>query len=85
MSVDSTGSLQVVFSSLTYDSSAGVPVLALSPQNDFVYFADDMGDVVWVHSENSSSTDVHEVQRISAPIRDTWLHILTSIESNCDK
>lgn len=67
ISVDSTGSLQAAFANLTYDSSAGVHGLALSPQNDFVYSADDMGDAVWVHSYNRSSTEVQEVQRISAP------------------
>lgn len=67
MSVDSSGSLQSSFANVTYDSSAGVHGMALSPHNDFVYSADDMGNAVWVHSYNQSSAVVKEVQRIAAP------------------
>ncbi|KAL6412896.1 carboxy-muconate cyclase [Ilyonectria robusta] len=66
ISVDS-GTLDTSFASLEYDSAAGVHGLALSPANDFIYSADDMGDATWVHSYDSSSGVVKEVQRMSAP------------------
>ncbi|KUL88367.1 hypothetical protein ZTR_04886 [Talaromyces verruculosus] len=67
ISVDDAGSLQSSFANITYDNRAGVHGLALSPQNDFIYSADDMGNAVWVHSYSQSSAVVNEVQRISAP------------------
>jgi len=65
--VDAAGNLQSSFANITYDSSAAVHGLALSPQSDFIYSADDDGNAVWVHSYDQSSAVVKEVQRISAP------------------
>ena len=67
ISVDDAGSLQSPFANITYDNRAGVHGLALSPQNDFIYSADDMGNAVWVHYYNQSSAVTKEVQRTSAP------------------
>lgn len=62
-----SGTLQSSFATLDYDSTAGVHGLALSPKDDFIYSADDMGNAVWVHSYNKSSGAVEEVQYITAP------------------
>ncbi|RAO70373.1 uncharacterized protein BHQ10_006385 [Talaromyces amestolkiae] len=67
ISVDAAGSLQSSFANITYDNRAGVHGLALSPQADFIYSADDTGNAVWVHSYNQPSAVIKEVQRISAP------------------
>lgn len=66
ISVDS-GALNTSFASLEYDSAAGVHGLALSPVNDFIYSADDMGNAIWVHSYDNSSGVVEEKQKVSAP------------------
>lgn len=66
ISVDS-GALNTSFASVEYDSAAGIHGLALSPANDFIYSADDMGDAIWVHSYDSSSEVIKEVQHVSAP------------------
>lgn len=67
LSVDSTGSLVATIANATYNSAAGVHGLALSYDNEFLYSADDMGDAVWVHSVNSTSGTVEEVQYLAAP------------------
>ncbi|KAF2177129.1 3-carboxy-cis,cis-mucoante lactonizing enzyme [Zopfia rhizophila CBS 207.26] len=67
ISVDATGALQRTISNLTYDSSAGVHGLDLSPDNDFVYSADDMGNAVWVHLFESTSGTAEQVQYLAAP------------------
>lgn len=75
ISVDAAGSLQSPFANITYDNHAGVHGLALSPQADFIYSADDTGNAVWVHSYNQSSAVIKEVQRISAPDSSDPRHI----------
>lgn len=40
--------------------------VALSPNNDFIYSADDMGNAVWVHSLDSVTGTVEEVQYLAA-------------------
>lgn len=66
ISVDS-GALETSFADLSYDSTAGIHGLALSPDDNFIYSADDMGNAVWVHSYKRSTGAVEEVQYISAP------------------
>ncbi|KAF4345849.1 carboxy-cis cis-muconate cyclase [Fusarium beomiforme] len=66
MSVDK-GALQASFANLTYNSKAAVHGLALSPDEDFVYSADDTGNAIWVHSYDRPSGVIKEVQRLSAP------------------
>lgn len=67
ISVDDSGTMQASIANISYNNAAGVHGLALSPNNDFVYSADDMGNAVWVHSYNSTTGTVEEVQYLSAP------------------
>ncbi len=55
------------FTNLTYDSAAGVHGLSLSPENDFIYSGDDMGNAIWTHSYDSATGTVEEIQKINAP------------------
>ncbi|KAF7534760.1 hypothetical protein G7054_g5952 [Neopestalotiopsis clavispora] len=66
ISVDDTGALVAVFANATYDSSGGVHGTALSPNNDFLYSADDIGNAVWVHSYDAETGTVEEVQYLAA-------------------
>jgi carboxy-cis,cis-muconate cyclase len=64
--VDESGALIASFANISYSSAAGVHGTALSPSNDFIYSADDMGNAVWVHSYDSSTGDLEEVQYLPA-------------------
>lgn len=51
ISVDAdTGALVSQIANLTYDTSAGIHGLAISPDSRYVYSADDMGGRVWAHA-----------------------------------
>lgn len=67
ISVDSSGALVSIVGNITYQSGAGVHGLALSSDNKFVYSADDMGNAVWVHSVDTTTGEVAEVQYLAAP------------------
>lgn len=67
ISVDDAGMLQGSFANATYDSAAGVHGSGMSPDNDFFYSADDMGNSVWTHSYDSSVGTVTELQHLVAP------------------
>ncbi|KAI0014100.1 3-carboxy-cis,cis-mucoante lactonizing enzyme [Xylariaceae sp. FL0662B] len=67
ISVDESGALDTVFANATYDTAAGVHGTALSSKNDFIYSADDMGNAVWVHSYDSQTGAIEEVQHLPAP------------------
>lgn len=56
MSVDASGALVEKISNITYDSSAGIHGLAISPDSKYIYSADDMGQRVWSHSYDGSTT-----------------------------
>lgn len=56
ISVDSSGALVSQIANLTYDTSAGIHGLAISPDSQFVYSADDMGSRVWAHSYDGDTT-----------------------------
>ncbi|KAK6220166.1 hypothetical protein QIS74_05668 [Colletotrichum tabaci] len=66
ITVDESGVLQEATANVTYDSAAGVHGTSLSPQNDFIYSADDMGNAVWVHSYDNTTGEVEEVQYLAA-------------------
>ncbi|KAL5589352.1 hypothetical protein FOVSG1_011219 [Fusarium oxysporum f. sp. vasinfectum] len=66
ISVDKTGTLQKVFANATYNTKGGVHGTALSPKNDFLYSADDMGNAVWAHSYDRESGKIEEVQYLAA-------------------
>ncbi|RDW92049.1 putative carboxy-cis,cis-muconate cyclase [Coleophoma crateriformis] len=67
LTVDSTGALSTIVGNMTYGSGSGVHGLALSADNEFVYSADDMGNAVWVHSYDTTTNEVTEVQYLAAP------------------
>ena len=67
ISVDSSGALVSIVGNITYQSGASVHGLALSSDNKFVYSADDMGNAVWVHSVDTTTGEVAEVQYLAAP------------------
>lgn len=56
ISVDSSGGLVSQIANLTYDTSAGIHGLAISPDSQYVYSADDMGGRVWAHSYDGQTT-----------------------------
>lgn len=66
ISVDESGAFDATFGNVTYDSAAGVHGLAISPDNDFIYSADDIGNAVWVHSYDSTTGDIEELQYLAA-------------------
>lgn len=51
----STGGLVEQIANLTYDASAGVHGLALAPDGEHVYSADDMGSRVWAHAYDGAT------------------------------
>ncbi|QGI70556.1 hypothetical protein CEK26_002891 [Fusarium fujikuroi] len=66
ISVDKSGTLQKTFANATYNTKGGVHGTALSPKNDFLYSADDMGNAVWAHSYDHESGKIEEVQYLTA-------------------
>lgn len=69
ISVDSSGALVSQIANLTYDTSAGIHGLAISPDSQFVYSADDMGSRVWAHSYDGDAavnySSVSEIQELA--------------------
>lgn len=69
ISVDASGALVSQIANVTYDASAGVHGLALSPDSRYVYSADDMGSRVWAHAYDGAAarnySSVAEVQQLS--------------------
>jgi carboxy-cis,cis-muconate cyclase len=66
ISVDDTGALQSVRANATYDSGSGVHGSDVSPDGDFFYSADDMGNGVWVHAVDETAGTVEEIQHLDA-------------------
>lgn len=66
ISVDDSGALQAVMANATYDSDAGVHGSDVSPDGDFFYSADDMGNGVWVHAVDETAGTVEEIQHLDA-------------------
>lgn len=66
ISVDDTGALQSVMGNATYDSGSGVHGSDVSPDGDFFYSADDMGNGVWVHAVDETAGTVEEIQHLDA-------------------
>jgi carboxy-cis,cis-muconate cyclase len=82
ISVDESGTLQTAFANVTYNSAAGVHGLSLSSDNNFIYSADDMGNAVWVHSFNSTTGTVEEVQYLAAPNNSDPRHLAAHPNGN---
>lgn len=66
MSVDEDGALDSHIANATYDTSAGIHGAWLSPDNDFLYSADDIGNGVWAHSIDTTTQTVQEIQHLDA-------------------
>lgn len=66
--MDPSGALKSTLAKLRYDRSAGVHGLALSPDDNFVYSADDSGNAVWVHAYDRTAGTVSEIQKSNAPM-----------------
>ncbi|KAF6787631.1 hypothetical protein CSOJ01_15176 [Colletotrichum sojae] len=66
IAVDDDGVLQEATANVTYNSAGGVHGTSMSPNNDFIYSADDMGNAVWAHSYDSTTGEVAEVQYLAA-------------------
>jgi carboxy-cis,cis-muconate cyclase len=66
ISTDSSGTLETTVANASYLDSSGVHGTALSPKNDFLYSADDMGNAVWVHSYDEATGVIREVQYLAA-------------------
>lgn len=66
ISVDDTGALQSLMANATYDSGSGVHGSDVSPDGDFFYSADDMGNGVWVHAVDETAGTVEEIQHLDA-------------------
>lgn len=66
ISVTSTGALDSVFANVTYDTAGGIHGTDLSLNNDFLYSADDSGNSVYVHSYDSATGEIEEVQYLAA-------------------
>ncbi|KAI3553892.1 hypothetical protein CABS02_05930 [Colletotrichum abscissum] len=66
ITVDDAGVLQEATANVTYDSAGGVHGTWMSPNNDFIYSADDMGNAVWAHSYDNTTGEVTEVQYLAA-------------------
>lgn len=76
MSVDPTGTLTSVIASATYNTNASIHGLALSPDNAFLYSADDPGNAIWVHSINMGSGTITPVQYLPAPTDANPRHLI---------
>lgn len=66
LSVDEGGKLVSQVANVTYDSSAGVHGSDLSPDNQFFYSADDIGNSVWTHSYDPATGTVTQLQHLKA-------------------
>ncbi|KAE8378530.1 hypothetical protein BDV26DRAFT_281056 [Aspergillus bertholletiae] len=67
ITVDQSGALKSIIGNITYGNSSGVHGLAIDADASFIYSADDMGNAVWVHSFDSATGAVEEVQYLAAP------------------
>ncbi|KAI8675839.1 hypothetical protein NCS57_00486400 [Fusarium keratoplasticum] len=76
ISTDSSGTLEATVANASYLDSSGVHGTALSPKNDFLYSADDMGNAVWVHSYDKATGVIREVQYLAAASGSNPRHVV---------
>jgi carboxy-cis,cis-muconate cyclase len=67
MSVDSDGTLQDVIQNITLESSSGIHGMAVDPENDIVYSADDSANGIWVHQIEEGSQNLRQLAFVKAP------------------
>lgn len=67
MSVDSDGTLQDVIQNITLESSSGIHGMAVDPDNNIVYSADDSANGIWVHEIIDGSQNLKQLAFVKAP------------------
>jgi carboxy-cis,cis-muconate cyclase len=67
ISVDSEGVLSEVIQNVTYSSTSGVHGLAFSPDNSYLYSADDSGNSVWAHKIDETTGTLEFVEQLEGP------------------
>ncbi|OCL08034.1 3-carboxy-cis,cis-mucoante lactonizing enzyme [Glonium stellatum] len=67
MSVAPNGTLSNVEQDYVYSTSSGVHGLALSPDQRFLYSADDSGNAVWTHRVNQTTGALTYVAKLPGP------------------
>ncbi|KAE8420814.1 hypothetical protein BDV36DRAFT_306303 [Aspergillus pseudocaelatus] len=82
ITIDQSGALQSIVGDITYGNSSGVHGLAVNPKGSFIYSADDMGNAVWVHSFDSTTGALEEVQYLAAPSSANPRHLAVHPKGN---
>jgi carboxy-cis,cis-muconate cyclase len=67
ISVDSDGVLSEVIQNYTYSSTSGVHGLAFSPDNSYLYSADDGANSVWTHKIDETTGTLEVVEQLVGP------------------
>jgi carboxy-cis,cis-muconate cyclase len=67
MSVEPDGTLMDVVQNITLDSGSGIHGLAMGPDADFLYSADDTSNGIWVHKVNQETGALTKVSFTPAP------------------
>lgn len=67
LSVAANGSLSSLIQSYNYSSSSGVHGLAFSPDQKYLYSADDSANSLWAHSIDPTSGKLVQVAKIAGP------------------
>jgi carboxy-cis,cis-muconate cyclase len=67
MSVEPDGTLMTVVQNVTLDSGSGIHGLAMGPDAEFLYSADDSANGIWVHKINQETGAVTKVSFTPAP------------------
>jgi carboxy-cis,cis-muconate cyclase len=80
--VGQSGTLESISGTITYGNSYGVHGLALDASNEFIYSGDDMGNAVWVHSFNTTTGVVTQVQYLAAPTGANPRHLAVHPKGN---
>jgi carboxy-cis,cis-muconate cyclase len=67
MSVEPDGTLMDVVQNITLDTGSGIHGLAMGPDAEFLYSADDSANGIWVHKVNPETGALTKVSFTSAP------------------
>jgi carboxy-cis,cis-muconate cyclase len=67
MSVEPDGTLTSVVQNVTLDSTSGIHGLAMGPDGEFLYSADDSANGIWVHKINQETGGLTKVSFTLAP------------------
>lgn len=75
MSVDESGTLQSIIAEAKYTADSAVHGTDLNNENNLLYSADLGGNGVWVHSYDSKTNNVTELQFLAAPSSSAPRHL----------